>query len=124
MDVVSVLVTLALVEYIYVPITTILVKLFFGETPPESVSVHSMKPAIRWVMHVRSIVVIVVAITSPPAASSSAFATPSLRVEFGYPAIILALAVPWFASTATLVPWAAPVARVHPRTALSMQNAC
>ena len=32
--------------------------------------------------------------------------------------------VPWFASTATLVPWAAPVARGHPRTALSMLYAC
>ena len=25
--------------------------------------------------------------------------------------------VPWLASTATLVPWSAPVARVHPQTA-------
>ena len=87
----GVLVTLALVEYIQAPISLGLVKLFSGEIPPEVGSVHSMKPAIGWVVPVRSRVVTAAAATAPPVDTSSAAATSSLGVEFGYLAITLAL---------------------------------
>ena len=50
-----------------------------------------MKPAIGWVVTVRSRAVTSAATTSPPVASSSAAATSYLGVEFGDPAITLVL---------------------------------
>ena len=91
MDVVGVLVTLALGEYIQAPITPSLVKFFSIEMPSEVGSVHSMKPSIVWVVPVRSKVVTATDATSPPAVSSSAADTASLGVEFGDPTITLAL---------------------------------
>ena len=98
LDVAGVLIHLVLVENIQAPIAPSPVKLFSGEKPPEVGSVHSMEPAMSWVVSVRSTLVTTMASTYPPTAFSSAAVTASLGVECGYPAINLALAPssrPW-----------------------------
>ena len=55
-----------------------------------------MKPDIRWVVPVRSIVVTAEVATSLSMAFYSVAATSSLGVEFGDPVITLALAPSWF----------------------------
>ena len=62
--------------------------------PPEVGSVHSMEPAIIWVVLVRARVVTTADATAPPTASSSAAATAYIGVEFGDPATTLALVPP------------------------------
>ena len=81
LDVAGDFVTLAFVEYIHASIAPRLVKLFSEEMPPEVREVHSMKPAISWVVPVISRVVSAVADTSPPAAYSYAAAMSSLGVK-------------------------------------------
>ena len=91
MYVAGVLVTIALIECIQAPIDPSLVEISPGEMPLEVGAVHSIKPAIGWIMPVSSRVVTAAAATSFTAAYFSVAATSSLGVEFGDPAITLAL---------------------------------